>query len=53
MNDLNRNWANGLLGRASAVILISMLVSCTDTEENSQRTELKSDQSDFSIDWLY
>ncbi len=53
MNDLKRNWTNGLLGRASVVILISILVGCTDVEESSQRAEQKRYQSDFSIDWLY
>ena len=53
MNDLKRNWTNGLLGRASVVMLISILVGCTDVGESNQRAEQKRYQSDFSMDWLY
>ena len=32
MNGFKRNWANTLLGKATAVILISALVACNDTQ---------------------
>ncbi|MFT7691337.1 MAG: N-acetylglucosamine-6-sulfatase, partial [Porticoccaceae bacterium] len=44
MNSFKRNSVNGLLLRAAAVILISALVGCTDTEEGGQSTAQKNGQ---------
>jgi len=42
MKGFKRNWANGLLGKAAGVILISALVGCNDTDEGGQSSVLES-----------